>query len=629
MPVRSELHDNLNALREALPRLAAALRLETGEQLSAWCKAVDSRLLARFDPAFPLVAAVCGGGSSGKSTLFNSLSGGRFSPVGGRAGMNRRVLFAIPERAAEAAAFVAGLIEPSAPQAGPLRRPEELLVEGPPLFVPAGPGALELILMDTPDFDTGAAGRYDNRRSAQGALEAADLLVYVFTNSNYNNRDNTDFIARMLTGIGRRPCFLVYRCYPSFSAEEVRDHAMTVARHIYGPEAERSVLGIFRVDEDNRVAAGEQSVALRPAADGAPSLEDAVAAIDAVRLRRELHASVLSDIAGQAREMQTRAAASLADLRSYAAALRTVQELCVQDALQHVPMDRVVRRFAKIWAATDPTAIKLMRRTGSLIELPLRAAAGALAWVRGTLSASAGPEPPSEQFARRLQENLITAVTRLHQQALGPALVPYRAEAGGPRAETGTGAPRPAAVHPAALEAQERLRAREFTALLDSVLARQDEVGAIGRETDAELRELADRFRSRMGVWDRVGQTFWAALNVLPATAAVTYVLSTGDPVGAATVKVKLASLFGLKDLYALVAIPVTRGLKQAERRQIEAMLGPIARAWIGHKFEKVREMFEQTITGDLLAAADRAAGEAERLLAEIDQRLTGIAEGR
>ncbi|MCU0894140.1 MAG: GTPase domain-containing protein, partial [Rhodospirillales bacterium] len=115
--MRSELHDHLNALREALPRLAAALHLETGELLAAWCKAVDSRLLARFDPAFPLVAAVCGGGSSGKSTLFNSLSGGRFSPVGGRAGMNRRVLFAVPERAAGAAAFVAGLIEPSAPPA--------------------------------------------------------------------------------------------------------------------------------------------------------------------------------------------------------------------------------------------------------------------------------------------------------------------------------------------------------------------------------------------------------------------------------------------------------------------------------------------------------------------------------
>jgi hypothetical protein len=224
-----------------------------------------------------------------------------------------------------------------------------------------------------------------------------------------------------------------------------------------------------------------------------------------------------------------------------------------------------------------------------------------------------------------LQENLITAVTRLHQQVLGPVLVPYRAadDAPVPHADG------PAAAHPAVLDARERLRAREFPALLARVLARRDEVGNIGRETDEELRALADRFRSRMGVWDRVGQTFWAALNVLPATAAVTYVLSTGDPVGAAAVKIKLAGLFGLKDLYALVAIPVTRGVKQAERRQIEAMLAPIARAWLAYKFETVRAIFEQEITGDLLQAADRAAGEAERLLADIDRSLTALGEDR
>jgi hypothetical protein len=623
--VNTELHDNLNALRAALPPLAETLRLEAGEDVRAWCKAVDTRLLTRFDPSFPLVAAVCGGGSSGKSTLFNALAGGRFSPVGGRAGMNRRVLIAIPERAAATPAFVAGLVDASAPPPEPLRHPEDLLQEGGPLFVRTGPGGLDLILMDTPDFDTGARGRYDNRRSAQAALEAADLLVYVFTNSNYNNRDNTDFVGRMLTGIGRRPCVLVYRCYPSFTAEEVRDHAMTVARNLYGPAAGRSVLGVFRADEDNRIAAGERPVVLRPAAAGAPSLDATLRAIDVTRLRRELNASMLSDLIGQAGTLRARAAASLAELRSYAAALRTVQELCIQDALQHVPMDRVVRRFAKIWAATDPPAIKLMRRTGSLIELPLRAVAGAVTWVRGTVAAVPGPESPSEQFARRLQENLITAVTRLHQQVLGPVLVPYRAADDAPIPHAGG----PAAAHPAALDARERLRARDFPALLARVLARRDEVGNIGRETDEELGALADRFRSRMGVWDRVGQTFWAALNVLPATAAVTYVLSTGDPVGAVAVKVKLASLFGLKDLYALVAIPVTRGVKQAERRQIEAMLAPIARAWLAHKFKTVRAIFEQEITGDLLQAAARAAGEAERLLAEIDRSLAALGEDR
>ena len=96
-----------------------------------------------------------------------------------------------------------------------------------------------LVLLDTPDFDTGARGSYTNREVTRKALEASDILIYIFTNSNYNNRDNMDFISRMLTGIGRRKCFLIYRVYPSFTEQEVQEHAMIVARGIYGDEADR------------------------------------------------------------------------------------------------------------------------------------------------------------------------------------------------------------------------------------------------------------------------------------------------------------------------------------------------------------------------------------------------------
>ena len=89
------------------------------------------------------------------------------------------------------------------------------------------------------------------------ALEASDILIYIFTNSNYNNRDNTDFIAQMLTGIGKRNCFLVYRVYPSFTQQEVLDHAKTVAEGIYGELADKYLLGVYRTDEDNDVAAGK------------------------------------------------------------------------------------------------------------------------------------------------------------------------------------------------------------------------------------------------------------------------------------------------------------------------------------------------------------------------------------
>jgi hypothetical protein len=125
-----------------------------------------------------------------------------------------------------------------------------------------------------------------------------------------------------------------------------------------------------------------------------------------------------------------------------------------------------------------------------------------------------------------------------------------------------------------------------------------------------------------MGLWDKVGQTFWAFLNVLPAAAAVTYVLSTGDPVGGAAIKVKLAGLFGLKDLYALVAIPVTRGMKKADQGQLKAMLGPIAQTWLSHKFKRVQTLFEQEISGDMLRAAEQAAAEAERMIAAVGDRI-------
>jgi hypothetical protein len=117
-------------------------------------------------------------------------------------------------------------------------------------------------------------------------------------------------------------------------------------------------------------------------------------------------------------------------------------------------------------------------------------------------------------------------------------------------------------------------------------------------------------------------------LNVLPAAAAVTYVLSTGDPVGGTAVKVKLAGLFGLKDFYALVAIPVTRGMKKADRRQLEAMLGPIAQTWFDCKLKKVQMIFEQEISGELLQTVAGTVSATEQCIAVVEAAIASAAEG-
>jgi hypothetical protein len=106
---------------------------------------------------------------------------------------------------------------------------------------------------------------------------------------------------------------------------------------------------------------------------------------------------------------------------------------------------------------------------------------------------------------------------------------------------------------------------------------------------------------------------------VIPATAAVTYILHTGDPVGAAGIKVKLTGLFGLHDLYALIAIPATAGMSKADRSQLEQLLAPLARTWLEHKFQTVRAIFEDHITGAIFSRLATAQEQISGLLQEID----------
>ena len=646
--MEAEFNRALKNLTEGIPRLAQLLKFADGSEIHSWIHIVEAKLIPRFSSDFPIVAAICGGGSSGKSSLFNSLVAERLAPVGGRAGMNRRVLFSVPADLVEKGRVVSDLAEPFKSDMQPLKDSADLTRPGNPLYVINRSGPDGLVLLDTPDFDTGARGAYTNRDVTRQALEASDIFIYIFTNSNYNNRDNTDFMSHILTGIGTRKCFLVYRVYPNFTDREVREHALTVARGIYGEDAAKNLLGIYRADEDNRVAAEKAFMKLRPVPPVRLEFLSALAAIDGPGLRFELHASILKDVLQKAENFIDDGERSLDKLRLYSDAFQTLQSQYVHEALKHFPMDRVLKRFAKIWAQTDPAHIKLMRKTGSAIEFPLKVLFGAAGWAKDRLIANKAMPPDSADFNKKLEEDLVTAVTGLHAQAIGPQISVSgslndpvvkrmsqlvdrirvrRANAAGqnPRAQSADQnqllrifVDTPPAVFPE----QEQLRDQDFRSMLRAILSHKEELTEIPKDMLADLKELADHFRSKMGLWPKISQTFWASLNVLPATAAVTYVLSTGDPIGAAGIKVKLAGLFGAKDLYALVAIPVTTQLKKADRQQLKTMLEPIAQAWFNHKLNKVQQLFEETITAGIIRAVRETI---ERATAEISDMKSSL----
>ncbi|MEJ2639515.1 MAG: dynamin family protein [Desulfosarcinaceae bacterium] len=643
----------LGRLRERLTIAVTAYGLDSPEKLAAWQYMLDAKLLPRLSPDFPATAASCGGGSSGKSTLFNSLAGAPFSPTGGRAGLNRRVLVGLHPEQARKQGFLQALFQPfdSEPEELALGEGAALTETGPPLYALSEHLPVHLALVDTPDFDTGAQGVYANRELARQSLETADVLIYIFTNANYNNRDNTDFLAQMLTAIGVRPAILVYRVYPSFGAEEVAEHAATVAANLYGGDAEQHLLGVYRVDEDNAVAAGKVAVQPQPARPQDVALDQLLAGIDPRQLRQELFTTILADVIAQAKTWQGSLNKARASITAYGGALGALQGQAVQTALSHFPLDPVLRRFAIIWLESDPGYIKAMRRTGRALEMPFNAVVKTVRWLSGRSKDAAHNKPPPPEWHTELDEDLLTAANRLYQGvtsdileinladsdplaealkaqladfrnsgALSPEVCRITSDAGRPDSVTAC-----LAVPAGLAKAQQRVRRLEWRKTLERILAAKEEILGFTAQMDRDLRQLADTRRRQMGWGDQLKQTFSAALNVLPATAAVTYILATGDPVGAVGIKVKLAGIFGLHDLYALVAIPATAGLQKADRKQLEEMLGPVAQSWLLHKLEAVNTLFEKEVTGELKARAEEAAQEAKALIDGIQSQLATL----
>ncbi|MBI5552653.1 MAG: 50S ribosome-binding GTPase [Desulfobacterales bacterium] len=598
----------LRDIRADLPELLATLNMDPTPALEAWTHALDVKLLPKLAPDFPLVVAICGGGSAGKSTLFNTLIGRTISPTGGRAGLNRRVLAGLPEAQARHAALFEALAQIFGTALQPLTDSAQLTTPGDPLYCTVTGGPSRVVLLDTPDIDTGARGDYANRELARQSLESADAFIYIFTNATYNNRDNTDFIARLLTGLGTRPCCLVYRVYPSFTDAEVREHALTVAANLYGPDHKHHVLGLFRADDDNRVAAGQAPMQIRPIG-GGPNLPDLLAELDPLPMRRRLLAGMLKDAAQQAAALHRLARQERARLADYTTALEVAQRAGVQQALRRFPTDRVLRRFAQIWLEGDPAHIKVMRRTGQVVEWPLKLVLSAAR----RLSTAPEPEPlRDDDPAGPMAMDLLEAATALYQQTVD-------AQIQGPEGL------QPA--HPVVHAAQQRARQKDWRATLSYIQEQKKLLLSWSDQLERDLAALADTLRQRMGVLDQLRQTFAALLNVIPATAAITYILHTGDPAGAVGIKIKLTGLLGLHDLYALIAIPATAGMKKADQRQLEQMLAPVAQTWLAHKLTAVQTLFEEQITGDVLTQAHAAGDRADALLARVATDLSGLKE--
>ena len=648
-PSQHPIEQDIKTLREIVPQLVGQLRLDNDVDITTWQSLIDKKLLPKLAPDFPLVASICGGGSSGKSSLFNALIQDNLSPTGSTAGINRRILISGNADNFSDDNRFEDLFNTFGFRPEPLVNKNDLIQQGNARYVLNLQTPSNLILLDTPDFDTGLKGTYLNREAARQALEVSDVLVYIFTNANYNNRDNTDFISEILTGIGVRKCFLIYRVYASYPDEEIIDHAGTVAENLYGSEAANHVLGIYRADEDNRVSADEVFMDLQSVRSGGVPLMDALASLDREEIRLDLMSSILGDVLEQAGDISSRAGVSLLELGLYRNALQTWQSHCVHQALKRFPMDIVLKRFMEIWHRTDPSHIRWMRKAGRVIDLPIRAAVNTVKWIRGRESRLPDSEKNGQvRYSEETMDDLLTAANDLWRKFIDSEIsvslvntdpVAKEMHEAYQKIETRSKLftkvnPHQIRVspnggwdfiikaHPSIFDTERSSGSGELRPAIASILSSTEKLLDTSGQIDRDLEALVETFRKRMNLLSKIGQTFSAFLNVLPATVAVTYILSTGDPVGAAGIKVKLSGLFGLKDLYALVALPATSGLRTADRAQLESLIGPIAETWLNHKLDVIQTIFQDTISGETLEKVERIYSDSDQCITDLNRLL-------
>jgi hypothetical protein len=181
----------------------------------------------------------------------------------------------------------------------------------------------------------------------------------------------------------------------------------------------------------------------------------------------------------------------------------------------------------------------------------------------------------------------------------------------------------PACTH----DTRKEIEGRPWSVTAERILAAAPEILNIAEDAtlNQELTDLVNNFRERMNFRQKTRESFFASLNVLPATLGVAYILTTGDPVGGSGIYAKLQGMFGMHDLWALVSIPASAGLDESGRQRLSDMLEPVVKKWVENRASIVRRLFEETLSGAVTREVDETVATTEELLKRIEAELTAF----
>ncbi|MGB3975068.1 MAG: GTPase [bacterium] len=643
------LRENLTAIRLAVSVLHERLVLQTDIEIDTFSRVLDTKFLLPLDPDYPLMVAITGSGSSGKSSLFNALLSSNISVVKAKAGLSRRVLVGIHPNILKRKDILENLFEAFGAAPQPLGSQNELTKPGEPKYVANDDVPPHLVLLDTPDFDTGDQYDFANRNYAKPVLEASDVLIYIFTNANYNNRQNTVFIRNVTRDIGRRKLLLVYRCSRAFSEDEVIEHATVVARNIYDDNYQQWLLGVYRADEEDRVALGEEFMNIRPVGSYS-DIQKVLKSLDRVQTRHEFMSSALLDIYRDAEETLRAAKIERIRIEIYRDVVRIATSWAVADALKAFPQRMLLELFLKIWNKQQPGYIKVLKFAGKVTAWP---AEKVLQIIRKNKSKTADTiEITDDSSDMQYRNSLISAANTLLNRLSSKEITVQTTTSD----DVTTDLIRKidllqsmSSVKNINLPHYEKTdkklftffvprpepyllleKAREKKELWEDILQNMTDTilssTGLSEEFTDQLKRIARDFRSNMTYGQVFRELATASLTTFPAVSAVTYIFLTGDPVvGAPNIFAALSGLFGLNDLIATVSIPAALGLNELDRKNLESLLAKVYQAWFKEKEDAIESNMLHHVSGRIIDSIDAILNQTTKPVDELSSALDNL----
>ena len=642
-----QLQQSLIRISAGLSALSGALhepdRRKCGEMVSL----LDRKIIPQLAADCPLLVAVTGGGSTGKSTIFNLLAGEKASAADPKAGFTRRMVAAIHPNVAADARKMELLFEHFRANAHPrrLENADEPLSPGDPVYVECPDIPEHLVFIDTPDFDTGTREGFTNRDAAKEILDVADVILYVATNATYNNKSSTDFVRSVLSEVGVRKVALLYRFSPVYPDDMVREHMAVLLSNLYPDKssARDASIGVWRIDESNEVAAGIRNPQIRPLSDGIP-LANVLAALDPTKTRMNVLQSAIIDTLRHAGKWIEDLDTTARRFEVYGDVLSFLTNDACKNCIKLVPEQDILKLFAEEWERAQPWFVRHGRwLTKSTTKVAKQARNFFSKKAKEDTSPTFG-ETFRKTFlekARDLQKNLTLPKVRfdfpktgrdpktdrdVHKLAKLLHILAennpgdYSIEDMNPNKETGSFS---------AMISRPEIPPHDGSNAVsagDALSSMADRAASVMGETESirpEIRKFVADIRRKMTVWQSAKDGVSASLETLCVLGAGFYVVSTGDVATGGTV----LSLFGLNDLLVVPALAAFIATKTGiEKKTLEKRMSELFTEWATEKVPKILSILEKGITGEDIAFCDESS---KRLSSGLENLKTALAEAR